>query len=266
MMSTRERVCSGAVGSVIPLLASVGLMPRAELTAAFTGLLDTPVIVGLAVKIVASVTVGGVVCYMRTQISDRWTAFLWGALAVGIFAGALTAGGRIAPGIFNLVERDVAVPPRFALVNSARAAAVSGPSADDAQRPYVYPLCVPRASEVRRFFSGLTGVFPNTLDWYWVIAPVSSDRQMALALRRRAAGISSEGDRKPRIFAASAGDGWKYIVSLGLNLSESDAADLAKSCSQRFGVPFRAEAFGSILQELSVTPQSLPVCHFSHDD
>ena len=264
-MTDGERAVCGGVGSIVPLLASVAVMADLEHPVIMTVLLGPSFFLALTIKVICSVAVGSTVCYYRKQLRDRWSAFVWGAMAVGIFAGAINAGGKLAPLIFKTA--DAGPVARFSLlpIFSAWAQDTVGPSTmNQTERPFVYPICLPQPSEFEKFTAGFTGVIPNTLARFWVVES-ATDRGSAQRVQTARKGFIDTGRQKPRVFATFGSTGWHYFLSLGVNLSQEDAKDLANRYHNKFGGTFEVVQFSVLLSRNGIAPNALPVCHFSYD-
>jgi hypothetical protein len=181
------------------------------------------------------------------------------------FLGAGLAGvGKVAMKYFTLSENQSRpfYSPQHPYI--LKAGVIYGPSVAATERPYVYPMCMPQASQLARFFGGVTGAIPSPTNWNWVVSPVLDDRTTAQTLQSRMPRTDA-GDRKPRVFTFDSKGQWKYIVSGGLNLSPEDASNLAATFTAQLGATFQSITLTSLLGELSINPTTLPICHFTQD-
>ena len=135
---------------------------------------------------------------------------------------------------------------------------------DELISPPIYDLCIPRMSQLIRYFGVLVGMSSDTLNRYWLTSD-ALDRSAALDRYWHYRVPALQAGLEPRIIRIP-GQEDRYVVTLDLYLDKDQAGQADSESKNNRPVPgLMVKKFSDILKQYYPNYGQLDSCHFQRD-
>ena len=204
----RDRVFIGMLGGFTPVLLNLAVIDSQTVFNDFTW----PAAFGYLVKVLALVTIGGLVAWLHEEEKRGYKVFEIGLAAPAVVAGLLNASALRVDSASGTARLDLATPAYAAQQVSA--------------------FEVPKETVTQQVFRGLLGIRAPLREW---VVEVHDDEDRGKAVEE----LRSLQERFPgfefKLFAPSAGVD-EYVVTIGGQVTEGEAFRIRRE-AQQGGVP-----------------------------